>query len=133
MLSMCFGCANSCFDFCEIAFQTVWKVGKDGIEAGTNLVPVCVFMFSKATLPNLLAVLFISTKLRYFSFLHFSILGFCTKTGSKDICHCSRTNCCALCTQIFPVYRFLRAGMLSIFCVLNSSPLTLFFIIILFK
>lgn len=30
---------------CEIVIQTAWKVGKDGIEAGTNLVPVSlVFM-----------------------------------------------------------------------------------------
>jgi hypothetical protein len=29
------------FGFCKLlVIQTMWKVGKDGIEAGTNLVPV---------------------------------------------------------------------------------------------
>ncbi|KAF2295555.1 hypothetical protein GH714_033186 [Hevea brasiliensis] len=30
---------NGHFWFCKIVIQTAWKVGKDGVEAGTNLVP----------------------------------------------------------------------------------------------
>lgn len=79
LLSLWFDYANFHFDFCQIALQTVWKVGRDGIEAGTNLVPVSLFsFFSKSTLSNLLAVLWSkpsciflsgSTKLRYFFYI----------------------------------------------------------------
>lgn len=43
----------------------------------------------------------------------FLFLGFCTKTNSKDFCHSSCTDCFTLCTQLFPFYSFLCAGMLS--------------------
>uniref|UniRef100_A0A7N2MLM4 Uncharacterized protein n=1 Tax=Quercus lobata TaxID=97700 RepID=A0A7N2MLM4_QUELO len=39
LLLVCFDCANFHFDLRQIVIQTVWKVGKDGVEAGTNLVP----------------------------------------------------------------------------------------------
>ncbi|CAL8178049.1 unnamed protein product [Prunus armeniaca] len=32
-------CVDYWFELCKIVVQTVWKVGRDGIEAGTNLVP----------------------------------------------------------------------------------------------
>lgn len=96
--------------FSPSAILTIWKVGKDGVEAGTSFVPVSIIdMGFLLLLPEFIRTPF---QLLIYCFPSFS-QGCCSKTISKNFCNCYCSRAGTFCTEVVHLYSCFRPGTFS--------------------